>query len=192
MARTLFGLIAASAALTASAALAAEGSSGGMPQLEPSGFAPQLVWLVITFAVLYLVMARVALPRIAEVLEERQTRISHDLDEAERLKKETEKAIADYEAALGQARAQAQAVAGATRARVGAEAGKAKAELDARLADEGKAAEARILAARDQAIAGIGAAAEDITRAVVRQLLGTEADANAVRAAVQAAAKGGR
>src|SRR3546814_20450305 len=80
-----------------------------MPQLETAAFLPQLVWLAITFVVLYLLMAKVALPRVAGVLDERKKRLDHDLEEAARLKRETEKAIAEYEQALASARNNAQA-----------------------------------------------------------------------------------
>jgi len=71
-----------------------------MPQLELHDFAPQLIWLVISFVTLYLIMARVALPRIANVLEERRDRIASDLDKAEQLKRKTDEAIAAYEESL--------------------------------------------------------------------------------------------
>jgi F-type H+-transporting ATPase subunit b len=184
------------AALTATAGLAAPahaaGAGGGMPQLDPSGFVPQLVWLVITFVALYLVMARVALPRIAQVLEERQTRVAHDLDEAERLKAETEKAIADYEAALAKARASAQAVLGAARQELNAAAARARTDLDAQLAEQAKAAESRIAEAKRQALAGLGGLAAGVARDVVARLGGGAADEAAVQRAVGAALAGGR
>ena len=74
-----------------------------MPQLETATFLPQLVWLLITFVLLYVLMAKVALPRVAAVIDERKRRVDHDLEEAARLKRETEKAIAEYEQALAQA-----------------------------------------------------------------------------------------
>ena len=54
-----------------------------MPQLDVSTFLPQVVWLVITFTALFLLMWRVAVPRIADVLEARQRRIEDNLDKAQ-------------------------------------------------------------------------------------------------------------
>ena len=73
------------------------------PPLDPSTFAPQLVWLALTLGLLYLLLKRVALPRVGEVIEERADRIKRDLEQAEKLKADTEAALADYEQALGEA-----------------------------------------------------------------------------------------
>ncbi len=75
-----------------------------MPQLDPDVFLPQLVWLTITFVVLYVLMVRTALPRIAEVLEARREHITHDLDAAAALKAEADRALAEYEASIAAAR----------------------------------------------------------------------------------------
>ena len=79
-----------------------------MPQLDFSMWPPQLIWLAITFGVLYILISKFALPKIGGTIEQRQNRIANDLDEAQRLKDDTEKAIAAYEAALAEARAKAE------------------------------------------------------------------------------------
>ncbi len=71
-----------------------------MPQFWLEDFLPQIFWLVVSFVILYLLMARIALPRIADVLEQRQNRIASDLDKAQELQADSEKTLADYEAQL--------------------------------------------------------------------------------------------
>ena len=80
-----------------------------MPQLDAATFLPQLFWLVVTFAILYLLMWRVVLPRIADLLQERQERMDDDLQKAEALKNEGAKVLAAYEKAMAEGREQAQA-----------------------------------------------------------------------------------
>lgn len=161
-----------------------------MPQLETATFLPQLVWLLITFAILYVLMAKVALPRVAEVVDGRKKRLEHDLEEAARLKRETEKAIADYEQALAQARARAQGIAGETRTRLSADAAALRARVDAEIAEQTKTAEARILAAKQQALASLTSVAADAASDVVARLSGAAPATDAVNAAVaQAMAK---
>ena len=101
-----------------------------MPQLDFATFAPQLIWLTLVFGVLYLVMARVALPRIATVIEERRDRIADDLDTAAQLKSDTDDAIASYETALAEARAHAHSIAQETRDRLTAETDAHRADLE--------------------------------------------------------------
>lgn len=163
-----------------------------MPQLDTATFLPQLVWLLITFAILYVLMAKVALPRVAEVVDGRRKRLENDLEEAARLKRETEKAIADYEQALAQARAKAQAIAGETRARIAAEQAATKAKLEAEITERTRAAEASILAAKQQALSQLKTVAADAASDVVARLSGTAPSNDAVSAAVdQALAKRG-
>src|SRR6185295_5936293 len=80
------------------------------PPLDPGTFAPQLVWLAISFGLLYVLLKRVALPRVGEVIEERADRIRRDLDQAEKLKTETARALAAYEQALAEARGRANGI----------------------------------------------------------------------------------
>lgn len=155
-----------------------------MPQLETATFLPQLVWLAISFVVLYLLMAKVALPRVAGVLDERKKRLDHDLEEAARLKRETEKAIAEYEQALAAARGKAQAIAGDVRARMAAEAAAARTKAEADIAAQTKAAEARILAAKQQALGALKSVAAEAAAEVVARIGGAAPAADAVEAAV--------
>lgn len=162
-----------------------------MPQFWLEDFAPQLVWLAITFAVFYLLMSRVALPRVAEVLEDRQNRIAGDLDRAEQLKGEAGKVIADYEAALAVARGKAQATLAAAAAAATAELDKRGAEINDRLAGEAEAAAGRIAEAKQAAMTEVRGVAIELAQAVSDKLAGAgvvEADvARAVDTAMEAA-----
>lgn len=155
-----------------------------MPQLDYHDWAPQLVWLAISFAALYLIMARLALPRIATVLEERRDRIATDLDQAEQLKKETEEAIAAYEQALAEARARAHAIAQETRDKLGAEVEAERAEVEANLAETLAEAEARIQASKDTALAHVDEVAAETAEMIVKQLVGGKVTKAEVKSAV--------
>ncbi|MEQ8281879.1 MAG: F0F1 ATP synthase subunit B' [Parvibaculum sp.] len=153
-----------------------------MPQLEFHTFVPQLVWLVITFGFLYLMMARVALPRIANVLEERRDRIADDLDQAEQFKRQTDEAIAAYEKALADARANAHEIAQATRDKLNEETERQRKSIEARLAEKIAAAEKQIAATKEKALGNVRAVAIDVAEAVVTELLGSADRAAAERA----------
>lgn len=155
-----------------------------MPQLETATFLPQLVWLLITFALLYVLMAKVALPRVAAVIDERKRRLDQDLAEAARLKRETEAAIAEYEHALAAARGKAQAIAGEARTQLSADAAAQRSRVEAEIAEKTKAAEASILAAKQQALSQLTAVAAGAAADVVARLSGTAPSGDAVNAAV--------
>jgi F-type H+-transporting ATPase subunit b len=157
-----------------------------MPQFWLEDFAPQIVWLAISFLLLYLLMSRVALPRIADVLEQRQERIADDLDRAQALKDQAEKVMAEYEAALADARSRAQAILAEQAAVVAAEAERRHAEVGERLQHEANEAAARIAAAKDQALSEVRGIAAELAAAAAGRLLGAEVAAEEARQAVEA------
>lgn len=159
--------------------------TGVFPPFDASTYPSQLLWLAISFGLLYLIMKRVALPRIGEILEERRDKIEGDLAEAERLRHKTDQAIASYEAALAEARAKAHAIAEDTRAANKARLDAERAAREAELAKKIAAAEASINAAKASALGHIGEIAADTAQAVVAQL----ADTVTINAARDAVAK---
>jgi F-type H+-transporting ATPase subunit b len=143
-----------------------------MPQFDPAVWVPQLVWLAITFIVLYLLMARVALPRVSEVLEDREVRINESLRKAELLKLRADDAIAAYEKTIADVRAKAAEEVRTAREQAAAESAERNARLSERLANEIAAAERRIDAAREAAIAGLRDVAVTASGAAFERLIG--------------------
>ena len=160
------------------------------PPLDPGTFAPQLVWLALTLGLLYLLLKRVALPRVGEVIEERADRIKRDLEQAEKLKADTEAALADYEQALGEARAKANAMAKGMRDTLTAEVDKERAKVDAAIAAKLAEAERRIADTKAKALSGVGDIAGEVAGAIVSRLIGKEVSKDEVKKAlVQRAAE---
>jgi F-type H+-transporting ATPase subunit b len=160
-----------------------------MPQLNPLDWGPQLVWLLITFGALYLLMVYVALPRIGGAIEKRAAHIAGDLAEAERLRRNTEEAIAAYEQALAEAKQKAHAIVEEGRAKLNEETAKERAKLEADLAKKGAEAEARIEAAKKSAMKDVNAVAADVAADIVHRLIGTAPPKTEIDKAVQAARK---
>src|SRR5262244_2636790 len=94
--------------------------NGGFPPFDSSTFASQLVSLVIAFVALYLIVSRIALPRVGGVIDARQNKIDGDLAEAQKLKDESEAALKTYESELAAARSRAQAIGTETREKLNA------------------------------------------------------------------------
>jgi len=166
------------------AAKAAEG--GGLPQLDVTAYPTQIFWLVVGFVVLYQLMAKVALPRIAQVLEERADAIADELDRAEEFRRKAAEAEAAYEQALAEARARAQAIANETRARIQKEIDAAMARADAEIAERVAESEKRIAEIRASAAEAVREVAEETARTIIETILPETLDAEAVKAAVAA------
>ena len=161
-----------------------------MPQLDISTFMPQLVWLAIWFVVLYLLMAKLALPRIARAMEARRRRREDDLARAAQLKAEADAASAAYQKTLAKARAQAQSTIKDASDRLAADAAAQQRALAARLAEQIEAAERRIAATKEQALAEVRGIAVDVGRSVVEKLTGAVPDAAKMAAAVDSSLAG--
>jgi F-type H+-transporting ATPase subunit b len=150
------------------------GHAGAFPPMDATTYPSQIFWLVVFFGLLYVLMSRLALPRMAQVLERRHSAIAGDLAKASALKNETELAIQSYEKALADARAGAQAIASETRARIGGEVESERAALDKTLAARIADAEARIAASKTLAMKDGGDVAAETAAEIVAELTGTQ------------------
>ena len=161
-----------------------------MPQLDYHTFVPQLVWLAICFVVLYVLMSRLALPKVKATIEGRRHRIDGDLGRAAALKEEAEAALAAYQKTLADARSAAQETLRQTGEQLAAAAAERQRQLAATLAEQITAAEARIAAGKDQALGEIRGIAAEVGGAVVEKLTGAPPDAAAMSGAVGRALDG--
>jgi F-type H+-transporting ATPase subunit b len=160
------------------------------PPFDSRSFPSQLLWLALTFIALYLLMARIALPRIGAILEQRRARIADDMTAAQRLKEQSDAAIAAHEKALNEARSRAQALAGETRAKAAAGAEARRKQVDAKLNLQVQEAEKAIAARRADAMRNVHGIAADAAGAIVERLIGTAPASADVERAVKAVLDG--
>ncbi len=147
---------------------------GGLPQLNADDFAPQLVWLALTFGALYWIMARIALPRIADVLEKRRDHIATDIDAAHKFKKRSEEAEAAYKASLADAKAKAHTIAQDTRDKLNIKTDAKRADVDSQINAKLMDAEKRIKTAKKSALKEINVIATTTTKDIVEHLIGNK------------------
>jgi F-type H+-transporting ATPase subunit b len=163
------------------------GGHSNFPPFETQTFPSQLLWLAISFGALYLIMSRVALPKIGGLIETRKARIAKDLDEAAAMQQKADAAAAAHEKTIADARAKALAMAQEAKDKLAAEgAVKRKAledDLNAKLA----AADEQIAATRKQAMSNVEAIARDAAGAIYERIIGRPADTSAIADAVAAA-----
>lgn len=163
--------------------------SAGMPQLDFSSWGNQIFWLVVTLVVIYLVLSRVALPRIAAVLADRQGTITNDIATAEELKKKAGEAEEAYNKALADARAEAQRIVAETKAEMAEELAEATRHADVQISAKAAESEKAISEIRAGALEAVKTVAAD-TAAEIVAALGSKADADIVNAAVETELKG--
>ena len=156
----------------------------GFPPFATETFGGQLLWLAITFAVLYTLMSRLVLPRLTGIIENRRAMIARDLDDAAAMKTRAEEAGAAYEKALAEAKGRAQALAQETRAKLSAESDARRkaleADLNARLAES----EATITARKTEAMGHVRGIARDTASAIIERLTGRAPAPQSVEAAL--------
>ncbi|HEY2136992.1 MAG TPA: F0F1 ATP synthase subunit B [Xanthobacteraceae bacterium] len=162
---------------------------GAFPPFNRETFPSQLFWLVVSFALLYLITAKLVQPRIGGIIGARKDRIAGDLDEASRFKTEADGALAAYEKALAEARARAQAMAAETRDKLQAEADRTRKAVEDQLAKQLAEAEKTITATKTAAMANVRAIAVEAAAAIVTRLTGVTAPEPSVAAAVDAVLK---
>jgi F-type H+-transporting ATPase subunit b len=163
---------------------------GGFPPFESSTFASQLVSLAIFFVALYLIVSKLALPRVGGTIEARQNKIEGDLGEAQRLKDQSDAALKAYEGELAAARSRAQAIGNETREKLNAQADAERKALEDQLAAKLAAAEKTIATTRTAAMSNVRGIAADAAGSIVQRLTGVTPDAALVSAAVDTSLKG--
>ena len=160
-----------------------------MPQLEFADFLPQLFWLVVSFILLYLRMSRLALPKVATVLVERDRQIEEDLARAERLKAEADETLRAYEAALIEARSGAQDLYRQASAQNSALTATREQAFAADIGARTRQAEEQIDAAKRRALADLPVLASEVADSAFRRLTGEAPASERVTAAVAAVLK---
>jgi len=158
-----------------------------MPQLDVSAFSPQIIWLIITFVILYALMAKVALPRIGNILEQRQARIDDNLDMAQSLRLESNKDAESYDQAIAGAREKALIAIQETTKEMSIEIEHRQEKLGMKLSDELRSAEDRIADAKAIATKSIHESVASITSEAIKILIGEKPTEDAIESAISSA-----
>jgi F-type H+-transporting ATPase subunit b len=166
------------------------GHKAPFPPFQKDTFASQLVSLVIAFVALYLIVSRVALPRVGKTIDDRQKAIEGDLTAAQTLKDESDAALKAYESELAAARSRAQAIGAETREKLNAASEAERKKLEEALSVKLAAAEKTIASTRESAMSNVRGIAAEAASAIVQRLTGVLPDGKSVDSAVDASLKG--
>src|SRR5580704_13819942 len=166
------------------------GHKAPFPPFQKDTFASQLVSLLIAFVALYLIVSRIALPRVGSVIDARQDAIEGDLAAAQKLKDESDAALKAYESELVAARSRAQAISSETREKLNEASDAERKTLEQRLSVKLADAEKTIAATRETAMSNVLGIAADAAGAIVQRLSGVLPDGALLDRAVDASLKG--
>jgi len=157
---------------------------GGMPQLRTEYWPGQIVWMLVIFAVFFVVIAKVFAPRLRKVIDRRGETIAEDLANARANRDEAEAQAKHAAAETAAAHAAAKKLAAEAVARSNAETAAAQADEDTKLNARLGEAEVRIRAARDEAMSHVRDIATDTAQALVEKLTGKAVTAAALKSAL--------
>jgi F-type H+-transporting ATPase subunit b len=166
------------------------GHKAPFPPFQKDTFASQLVSILVAFVALYLIVSRIALPRVGSVIDARQNAIEGDLTAAQKLKDESDSALKAYESELAAARSRAQAIGSETREKLNAASEAERHTLEERLSVKLAEAEKTIAATREAAMSNVRGIAAEAAGAIVQRLTGILPDGASVGSAVDASLKG--
>jgi F-type H+-transporting ATPase subunit b len=166
------------------------GHKAPFPPFQKDTFASQLVSLLVAFVALYLIVSRIALPRVGSVIDARQNAIDGDLTAAQKLKDESDSALKAYESELAAARSRAQAISNETREKLSAASEAERKTLEQQLSVKLAEAEKTIASTREAAMRNVRGIAADAAAAIVQRLTGVLPDGKSVDSAVDASLKG--
>ena len=161
--------------------LAAE---AGMPQLDPTYWASQAFWLILIFTLLYLVLAKVFIPKIKESIDDRENKIKDDLDEAQKLKSIAEEKLNEYEATIENAKKEVQKIIFESKNKLNLEIQKKKKKFEKEIALEVKSAEKEIENLKKNSLKSISAISEEMSSKVIEQISGEPMNQSSVKAAI--------
>ena len=166
------------------------GQKAPFPPFQRDTFASQLVSLLIAFVALYLIVSRLALPRVGKTIDDRQNAIEGDLAEAQKLKDESGDALKAYESELAEARTRAQSISAENREKLNAASEAERKTLEEKLAVKLADAEKTIASKRQAAMSNVRGIAADAAAAIVQRLTGVKPETASVEHAVDASLKG--
>ena len=160
------------------------GHEGAFPPFDPATFTSTIFWLVVSFGALYLLMSRLALPRVKGILQTRSAKIHEDLAAARKMREEALDASSAYDKTMAEARSRSQALAAETRTKVKLEQDAKRTTLETGLNHRLQTAEAQIADMKAAAMANVGQIAHEAATAIIEHITGKPADSDAIARAL--------
>ena len=164
---------------------AQSGESGGMPQLNPEFWVSQIVWLVLTFGILYIVLSKLILPKISNNLESRKSQILENIETAETQREESEKKLKEFEKIILESKLEARNYFNEARQKILEDINNKRVALEKDIDDEISAVEQEVNNLKITSSEKIKKIAIETSSELIKQLIGEEANNSSISAIVE-------
>ena len=168
---------------------AQSGESGGMPQLNPEFWISQIVWLVLTFGVLYIVLSKLILPKISKNLESRKSQVLENIETAENQREESEKKLKEFEKIILESKLEAKNYFNEARQKILDDINSKRLALEKDIDEEISAAEQEVNNLKIGSHEKIRNIAVETSSELIKQLIGEEANNSSISAIVDEQSK---
>tara|TARA_B100000965_G_scaffold132080_1_gene110082 strand:- start:415 stop:1005 length:591 start_codon:yes stop_codon:yes gene_type:complete len=163
--------------------------SGGMPQLNPEFWVSQIVWLILTFGILYIVLSKLILPKISNNLESRKSQILENIETAETQREESEKKLKEFEKIIIESKIEAKNYFNEARQKILDDINNKRAALEKDIDEEINAVEQEINNLKISSSEKINNIASETSSELIKQLIGEEANHSSIAAIVEEQSK---
>ena len=164
---------------------AQSGESGGMPQLNPEFWVSQIVWLILTFGILYIVLSKLILPKISDNLESRKSQILENIEMAETQREESEKKLKEFEKIIIESKREAKNYFNEARQKILNDINSKRAALEKDIDEEISAAEQEVNNLKNTSSEKIKNIAIETSSELIKRLIGEEANNSSITAIVE-------
>ena len=160
-------------------------AEAGMPQLDPEFWGAQIFWLILIFAILYLIIWKIFLPRITNSIENRKSKIVNDLDEAQKLKDTAEKKLVEYNKIIENAKKEAKKIIDENKKMLENDIKNKKQKFNEEIEKELVSVEKEIINLKKSSVSSINKIAVEVSSEVIKQMIGTEMNKSKVSTIVE-------
>ena len=160
-------------------------AEAGMPQLDPKYWASQAFWLILVFSVLYISIAKFFLPKIKKNLDNRESKIKEDLDEANKLKNLSEKKIKEYEIILENSKKEVTKILLDSKNTLNKDIKNKKDSMEKEIENEISKAQKEILEMKKNSISSISNISQEIASNIIEKMSGDKLNESSIKAVVE-------
>jgi len=160
-------------------------SDEGMPQLNPEFWISQIFWLILVFGSLYVLLAKLILPKISDNLESRKSKIAENIEDAEKKREESDQKLKDYEKVIANSKVEAKNIFNQARDKILRDINKKKESMEKEINEEIKKAEKEILDLKKKSPEKINKIAIETSADIVKQIIGSEVNSSNISAIVE-------